>query len=1268
MATAATPPELTPEQQAALSTRDCSVALSAGAGCGKTFVLTERFLSHLEYTPDTDASAQLGKLIAITFTDRAAREMRDRIRKQVRERLRTAAAGPEADHWLQILRRLDGAKISTIHSFCGALLRAHAVEAGLDPQFGLLEPVQADTLLGELIDDRLRELLAAHDQSMIDLTAAYDLSGVREKVRTLVDERFALRFEEWLDHTPEQLAELWGRYHAEHVRPQMLAAFLESPLVVGLRQFIADERGVPHPLSARADDVEDVCAALAKKSESTKPRSPADSAAEDALFDKLKESAKVQGATGKKAWEGREEVYERFKTDFAAIRKQVEGLKANGTFDVVAARATAEAALRLTAMAAPIRAAYEAEKKQLNVLDFDDLLIRARNLLCAPEHARLRKNFSRGIELLLVDECQDTDALQVELIQALVDGKLAEGKLFFVGDFKQSIYRFRGAEPKVFNDLQQEVPPRGRLPLSLNFRSQPAILDFVNALFSGYFGARYEPLGAKREQHTPTPAIEFLWTSAGGAAGGAAGKDDAAREPASDGTVPDSAKTPTASAGDDQVDELNADALRRLEADWIARRLRQMFDAAEPILPAKGKHGGLPLRKPEYGDVAILFRAMSNVAIYEAALEQYGIPYYVVGGKAFYSQQEVYDLLNFLRVLDSVCDDVALAGVLRSPFFALDDETLFLLAEHGSRDNGDGLAAALFAPALADELQQALGWERCRRVKFASRTLSELRAMKNRLPITDLLNEILARTAYDAVLTAEFLGQRKLANLRKLLAQARSFDRSGIFTLTEFIAQLSTSVADMPDEALAATYAEGANVVRLMSIHQSKGLEFPIVVVPDLERKKQADRSSIAFARELGPMVKPPYGDDLPSGLDLYKLMEKEQSEAESKRLLYVAVTRAADYLILSSGVDDPAEPKEEWRKFLGGRFDLQIGAFLGTLLKDARRPEVRVTLTRPELPKQEHERAARVDWPATLKLAQTQADAGRAALRPGTAAVEPRLASRRRFSFTRLTGHLIPVDGPDADHDDVEAATTLDAAAGATLGTLVHGVLATVDFRKFAGGAARGELERHVRRQARLLNAEDDGSVRSASEMVEAFLRSPRAKEVAAAKQIHRETEFLLRPPSDSSATTKKSKAGTGGLTAPRSPQSEEIGDDVYLQGFIDLLYEDSVGQWHLVDYKTHQLAAHDPAAAAAPYASQLAIYALAVEKILGRVPEELALYFLRTGGEHSLAWSDAVRTKAIDDVNLALRKSLLSEGPKPKPDAAAKKPRVKSGTKSGR
>src|SRR6185437_2563556 len=195
----------------------------------------------------------------------------------------------------------------------------------------------------------------------------------------------------------------------------------------------------------------------------------------------------------------------------------------------------------------------------------------------------------------------------------------------------------------------------------------------------------------------------------------------------------------------------------------------------------------------------------------------------------------------------------------RSPIFSLDDETLFWLAQHEQ-----GLAVSLFAQPLQGELtksQQA-------RVRFAAQTVTDLRALRDRVPITELVQQALARTGYDAVLLSEFLGERKLANLKKLIDQARTMDRAGIFTLTDFISQLSDFVVRQPDEALAATQAETANVVRLMSIHQSKGLEFPVVVVPDLERKNRGSTAPAAFQQELGPLVRNPSGSGL-SGLEL---------------------------------------------------------------------------------------------------------------------------------------------------------------------------------------------------------------------------------------------------------------------------------------------------------------------------------------------------------------------------------------------------------------
>ena len=331
------------------------------------------------------------------------------------------------------------------------------------------------------------------------------------------------------------------------------------------------------------------------------------------------------------------------------------------------------------------------------MLDFDDLLVKARDLLCDPNHPEVRRRLAASIERLLVDECQDTDPLQKELIDALVGDDETRRKLFLVGDFKQSIYRFRRADPQIFTDWHGVTHETGRLPLAMNFRSQPEILAFVNLLFRDYFGAA-ELLRAKRDQLTPTPAIEFLWATPGG-------------EPADDG---DDSEAVVAA---NDFDARAVAPLRRAEAEWIARRIRGIVDSRTPLIPEKNAAGETVLRPAEFGDVAILFRALSDADLYEKALDRHGMPYYVVGGKAFYGQQEVYDLLNFLRAVESNCDDVALAGVLRSPFFSLRDDTLFLLAQHAG-----GLAGGLFAKPLTDDLA---GDER-RRAEFAAAVITRL--------------------------------------------------------------------------------------------------------------------------------------------------------------------------------------------------------------------------------------------------------------------------------------------------------------------------------------------------------------------------------------------------------------------------------------------------------------------------------------------------------------------------------------------------------------
>ena len=475
---------------------------------------------------------------------------------------------------------------------------------------------------------------------------------------------------------------------------------------------------------------------------------------------------------------------------------------------------------------------------------------------------------------------------------------------------------------------------------------------------------------------------------------------------------------------------------------------------------------------------------------YEEALRRYGIDYYLVGGHAFYAQQEIYDLLNLLRAINSPCDEVSLAGVLRSPMFGLLDETLLWLSQEG------GLAAGLFDAELPEELDD----QQRQQAAYAAATLRALRASKDRLPVAQLIYEALDRTGYDAMLLAEFLGERKLANLHKLIEQARSFDRAGIFSLSDFITQLSEFVARQPDEPLAATHPESTDVVKLMSIHQSKGLEFPVVIVPDVGRPRRMMGPAVAFTPQLGPMFK---DADATTGYDLWMMAEHEEELAELNRLLYVAATRAADYLILSAGMEEPGKAAGPWMELIARRFDLMRGEErergegrgekreeranrLAPALVPARCRRVKVTTTEPAIQSKPVDLRQRRDLMKIVEKARQMAADGSGRQPRYLAPVAYDATARRQYSFSRLTGklHAQPAGGEFSPLDaEASAAPPLDARG---LGTLVHAVLAEIDF------ARPGDVADLVRHHAEQQLLEPGRPLDEAAEMIGRFLVAP--------------------------------------------------------------------------------------------------------------------------------------------------------------------------------
>jgi ATP-dependent helicase/nuclease subunit A len=1200
MATAVDPSQVmasrtpyTPEQRRAVDTRDVSVALSAGAGCGKTFVLTERYLSHLEPNDVGAPSCDLSQLVAITFTDRAAREMRDRIRAKCFERLQQAPP-EQGDYWLGLLRSLDSARVSTIHSFCGTLLRSHAVEAELDPRFAVLEAAQAETLLAEQIDDRLRAKLAARDEDVLELVTQFGLARLREHLADLFDACRSRDYHHWLAKQPQALVDRWAEFHWRHVVPALARRVVECH---GARQLLALLRENVFDHAELRERQEAILRLL--------PTLPQSSTLREDL-DVIREQAKL--VRSKKAWPS-EDLKDQFRDAAKALRTEIDKVAEQLDFDAAASLPSAEFGLALLKLADEVHRAYEAAKAELAVLDFDDLLIRARRLLTDPNHNRVRQRLAQDTRLLLVDECQDTDPVQVELIKALCgDGDQARN-LFFVGDYKQSIYRFRGADPSVFRKLQAETPKRGRLPLSRNFRSQPAILQFVNALFCEALGSEempYDPLAPHRQQTHAGPAVEFMWCLGDHADGETT--DDQPDQRADDDSQSDDREPP------------GIRELRQREADWIARRICQ-FLTGEPCdgVPALQVHDKAPphTRAVRKGDIAILFRSLSDVAYYEEALRHYGIDYYLVGGHAFYAQQEIYDVLNLLRSLVSPADEVSLAGVLRSPFFSLTDESLFWLAQH---DRG------LWAGLCSERLPPAIDADQQTRVKFAARTLQELRARKDRIGIAELLGEAMNRTGYDAALLGEFLGERKLANLRKLISQARALDRTGVMSLSDFIVQLSQFVVRQPREPLAATNPEATDVVRLMTIHQSKGLEFPIVFVPDMGRRFN-DRSTAAdYSDDLGPLVRLPKDHEQARAVNghcMHCQVSSVEDKQEAIRLFYVAATRAADFLVLSGGLKKLDGENGPWMQLLTERFDASSGRLIASLPEGYAKPRVRALLEAPTIDVKRRAAHPRVD------LEQTLREIEQAAIEPdgyGPSSADPipcDPSARRRFSVSRLLGTL---EQPPPDGDFQRSWLPADGVAtdAIELGVLVHAAIATLDSHH-----AAGNLASQVMLHADKLQVRNSATRDEALRLLERFLESPRARQLREAKHSFQEVEFLLAwPPVGVHAVEVQASACSDGVPAQVR----------YLQGYLDCLYQDAAGYWHVVDYKTNQVSPGTFPDLVTKYEMQMLAYGLAAEQALGEPIAELALHFLRTGAEHTFAWDDQARQRAVQLVDQAI------------------------------
>ena len=1056
----------TAEQLKAIERRDGDLLLDAGAGSGKTAVLVERFVRAAR-----EDGIDVGQILAITFTDKAAAELRERIRRRLRE------LGDD-----ERARATEGAWISTIHGFCARVLRASALAAGIDPAFTVLDEAEAG-LLTELAFEWALETVVT-DPSALDLVAGYRVIRLRTAIVAVHDE----------------------------LRSRGEAAPALPPLAP--------------PAASEADDARRALSAAHAAAVRELAAGPGGGAVADALA-RLERCADVLAASD--PWLG----------DIDAVRLRNGSASAlsgeacshyrdalDGYRVACARREGARAHRLLDRLLRAYGARYAELKRERSALDFEDLELVTRDLLA--QHRELRGRYADRFAQIMVDELQDTNPVQLELIESI-----ARDNLFTVGDAFQSIYGFRHADVELFEARRERLRAiDAHATLTANFRSRRELLDALNIAFAPTFGDRFTPLRPGRVDPTRAgsdPAVELIVVDKGADWGPSAG-------------------------------ELSA-SWRLAEARALAARVQELVGA-----------GASPR------DVVLLARATTDLRVYERALEDRGVPTYVIGGRGYWSHPQVVDLVAYLHALANSRDGQALHTVLASPLAGASADALVVLAA-AARESGRDPWSVLRSPGdLFDDLDAE---DRERLASFAGWFAAE-RELIARLGIEELLERALERSGYDLRMLAMPGGERRLANVRKLMRLGREHEtRQGrdLRAFVDLVSGLSNGRLAEARESEAPVEGEALDAVRLMTIHRAKGLEFEIVCVADLGRTPRGGGGDILRVGRDGRLgikvARAGRGKLYPVlAYDTVGVAREQAEEREERRLYYVAMTRARERLVLSGAVT--CEPWTEPRRagaplaWIGPAFvpDVAARAAAGDLTGVVERVEgdwnarVAYAVVRPSVDADIGGLHAppRIEVPILVPppVPVPAAPAAAPVASLSYSSLGEYVRCGYRFYLERVLG-LPAVVRPGGG-------TTVDGISAADRGVLVHALLEALEFRRGLAPSPAAAVAAAARAGMR----PSEGDLDEALSMVQGFIDTELFRRLGAAADVRREEpfSFVLEPGA------------------------------IVVDGFIDLLARERT-RTIVVDYKSDRLAGADPAGVVArEYGVQRLVYALAALK----------------------------------------------------------------------
>ena len=834
--------KLTPHQEFALTTTG-HMALTANAGSGKTFVLARKYLEAL-----TKDNLEISSVAAITFTEKAASELYHKISILIDERIKENLNVSDKKKLEKLRRQLVSSNISTIHSFCISVLREYPVEAELDARFIPID----ENLSEELIELSVEEMIrASFDNELVNEDLKYlirivsskiklqnqivkliknrkNVFTVKEKIYSLDENRIAGYF---FEEFTKNLVIIWNKHKKE---------FIENILLINSSVKASDSKNA---IAIEVDSKLEVIKTESVLTEILK------------YLTEIKNLVFTDKITIRKRGYLKNEIAESIPNEIGVAEYLMKSLH---SFQIPENHKEIELELARFGKTLLIffeyaLSIYDNKKKNEGFIDYEDILLHTKVLL---EKKDVQKAISDKYKFIMVDEFQDTNEIQYQIFLPILD-YLKVGRLFIVGDEKQSIYKFRDAEIEIFNltrsDIKNSAGVNNLLILPDSFRMTPTICAFCNYVFKNLFNEPDENLGE-------VPATDLVCARV-----------------------------------DDKIGQVEF---------LISREDDENIVDSEAELIAKKILFLLENRMYFYRDISILVRKRKYFTDLEKVFLKYEIPFTIVGGRGFYQKQTIADVYNYLSFLADENNSTALVGLLRSPFFSVSDSKLFEISLNKARSF----------------------WKKLNLVKDDSEIngirelLSENILMSSSVSLPDLIYKIITDRNFLTVLSSRKDCDQEIANLNKLINVARNFNAIGFRNLYDFLTFMKDSITSLADESQA-SITSNADAVQMMTIHQSKGLEFPVVF---LYKTDEAGISStiksgeVRVDKKFGLLTKVPVDQNYFEEYQIapiavmYNYFEEKKNNAELKRLLYVAVTRAKDELYITSSIKKDTSLKKD--------------------------------------------------------------------------------------------------------------------------------------------------------------------------------------------------------------------------------------------------------------------------------------------------------------------------------------------------------------------